>query len=296
MSLFLSLFRARHAGLLYLVVAAIGWGLNWPAMKVLLGEWPPFFARGTAGVTAALGLALIARMSGERLAVPRRAVAPLVAAAMTNVFAWMGFSTLSLLWLKVQEAALLVFTMPIWAMLLAWPFRGERPTARSLAALALGLAGLGVLFGGQEVGIGTDKLPGVLCALGAAILFALGTVSARAPLAIPPLAAVAWQVGIGCLPMVAAGLLFEKPDLDALSPTGWALMAYMTVVPMALSYLCWFAALRRLPPATASIGTLLTPVIGVVTAAITLGEPFGAKEILALCLTLGGVALALRKT
>jgi drug/metabolite transporter (DMT)-like permease len=72
-------------------------------------------------------------------------------------------------------------------------------------------------------------------------------------------------------------------------------MAYMTVVPMGLCYVCWFAALRRLPPSTASIGTLLVPIIGVTAAAYALGEPFGVKEIAALILTLSGVALALRK-
>ena len=73
-------------------------------------------------------------------------------------------------------------------------------------------------------------------------------------------------------------------------------MAYMTVVPMGVCYLSWFAALKRLPPATASVATLLTPLVGVVAAALALGEPLGAREALALALTLGGVALALGKT
>jgi drug/metabolite transporter (DMT)-like permease len=95
--------------------------------------------------------------------------------------------------------------------------------------------------------------------------------------------------------MILAGALFERPELGALSAAGWATLAYMTAVPMGLCYVCWFAALRRLPPSTASIGTLLVPLIGVTTAAFLLGEPFGLKEIVALILTLGGVALALRK-
>jgi drug/metabolite transporter (DMT)-like permease len=53
--------------------------------------------------------------------------------------------------------------------------------------------------------------------------------------------------------------------------------------------MCWFAALRRLPPVTASLATLLTPVLGVVVAAIALGEPFGSREVIALMLTFGGV-------
>ncbi len=291
--------RARRTGLLCLAVTALGWGLNWPVMKALLREWPPLSARGWAGLAAALGLAVLAALRGERLAVPRRAIGPLLLAAGSNVLAWMGLSTLALLWLGVAEGALLVYSMPIWAALLAWPVLGERPTARGVVALALGVAGIAVLLGAQGGGgpaLGPEKLPGVALALGAAILFALGAVaSRRSPLALPPLASVAWQVGLGCLPMAVAGLLFERPDARALSPDGWVAMAYMAAVPMGLCYLTWFAALRRVPPATASVATLLTPIIGVVAAALALGEPLGAREALALALTLGGVALALRK-
>jgi drug/metabolite transporter (DMT)-like permease len=95
--------------------------------------------------------------------------------------------------------------------------------------------------------------------------------------------------------MVVAGLLFERPDLGGLTATGWAAMAYMTAVSMGLCYLTWFAALRRLPPAMAAMATLLAPFVGIVGAGLALGEPLGTREGLALGLTLGGVALALRK-
>jgi drug/metabolite transporter (DMT)-like permease len=296
MASFATRLRSSHAGLLYLLIASIGWGLNWPALKVILSEWPPLSARGASGVTAALGLAVLAVARGEHLAVPRAALGRLVVAAATNVFVWMGFTTVAMLWLNVGEAALLVYTMPIWVTLLAWPMLGQRPTVRTVAALALGIAGIAVLLGGQIAAVGSQKLLGVVLALSAAFLFALGTVTSRSALPLPPLASVAWQVGIGCAPMLAAGLLFEWPDPNALSAAGWAAMAYMTIVPMGVCYVSWFAALRKLPPSTASIGTLLVPIIGVTTAAYALGEPFGVKEILALVLTLSGVALALRKT
>jgi drug/metabolite transporter (DMT)-like permease len=296
MATFAPCLQPRRAGLLCLVVAAVGWGLNWPALKLVLAEWPPLSARGASGVVAAAGLAVLAAARGERLVVPRGLSGRLVQAAATNVFVWMGFTTVAMQWLSVGEAALLVYTMPIWVTLLAWPILGERPTYTTVAALALGIAGIGVLLGGQVSAFSPERLTGVLLALSAAILFALGTVTSRSTLPLPPLASVAWQVGIGCAPMLAAGLLFERPALTALSAPGWAAMAYMTVVPMGLCYVCWFAALRRLPASTASIGTLLVPIVGVTTAAYALGEPFGVREILALVLTLGGVALALRKT
>ncbi|HEX6138726.1 MAG TPA: DMT family transporter [Casimicrobiaceae bacterium] len=284
----------RTVGLICLVVTSAGWGVNWPAMKLLLREWPPLFARGVAGVAAAAILALVAWRIGERLAVPRALVGRIAAAAFVNVFAWMGFTTLSLRWLTAGQGALLVYTMPIWAMLLAWPVLGRAPRGRDLAALALCIAGIAALVGGSGASLALERLPGMLFALAAAVLFALGTVVLK-PLALPPFAAVAWQLAIGCVPMVALGLLFEHPRLDALTPLGFGLMAYMTVVPMGVCYLTWFAALRRLPPDIASMATLLTPVIGVCAAALVLGEPFGARQMLALAATIGGLALVVRR-
>ena len=149
-----------------------------------------------------------------------------------------------------------------------------------------------MLFGVHGLALGMERLPGVLFALSAAILFALGTVLLK-PLPIPPLTALVWQLLIGCVPMIVLGLLFEKPKLDALTTVGWVAIAYMTIVPMGICYLTWFAALRRLPRATAAVATILTPVIGVIAAALMLGEPFGLKEILALGLTVCGIALVL---
>ena len=286
---------SRQIGLLLLVVTSVGWGLNWPTIKLVLREWPPLFARGTAGLAAAVGLALVARVQGQRLSVPGPVVGRLIVASALNVFAWMGLSTIAMVWLKVSEGALLVYTMPVWATLLAWPVRGERPTPRGLTALMLSGLGLIALLGGENLSLGSEKLPGVVLALSAAILFALGTVAMRAPLPLPPTTAVAWQVGLGCLPMLVLGLLLEEPDFGALTQTGWAAMIYMAIGPMGICYLSWFGALRRLPPSTASIATLLTPVVGVVGAAVALGEPIGVKEMLALGLTLSGVALAVRK-
>lgn len=287
--------NARSIGLLCLLVTSVGWGLNWPAMKFLLQEWPPLFARGSAGLCAALLVALAARKAGQSLAVPRAIWGKLALAAFLNIFAWMGFATLSIRWLNAGQGALLVYTMPVWATLLAWPVLGKRPAAASLAGLVLCLSGIALLFAGADSGIRPDQLPGVLFALGAALLFALGTIVLK-PLPIAPLASVAWQLALGCLPMVLFGLLVENPDPHALSSKGLAVMVYMTLVPMGLCYVTWFAALRRLPPALASIATLLTPVVGVLAAAISLGEALGMREVLAMSLTCAGVALALRSS
>ena len=62
--------RAAPIGLLFLVTASVGWGLNWPLMKFVFSEWPPLSARGWAGVIGAAALALYAVATGVSLKVP----------------------------------------------------------------------------------------------------------------------------------------------------------------------------------------------------------------------------------
>lgn len=283
----------QRSGQILLMITAMGWGLNWAVLKFVLQDWPPLFARGTAGLLGAIGLAALAWLRSERFAVPRDARLRLAASAGINVFAWMGFTALSLNWLKVSEGALIAYSMPIWAVLIAWPLLGERPNRQSLLALALGIAGIAVLMGGPDLAGG--KWPGILFALAAAMLFALGTVTARKPIPMPPTVLVAWQVALGCLPMVILGLLLEQPRVLALSAPGLAGLVYMAVGPMALCYLTWFGALRRLPASAAATGMLLVPIIGTLAAALLLGDSLGVRELVAMALTLSGVGLALRR-
>jgi drug/metabolite transporter (DMT)-like permease len=183
--------------------------------------------------------------------------------------------------------------MPVWATLIAWQVHGSRPTVRTAAGIALALAGIAVLLAGPGVAFGNAKLPGLALALSAAVLFASGVVAARPKVSLSPLASTAWQVGLGCLPMVALGIGFEGPDPSALSPIGWMSLIYMTVMPMGLCYLSWFVAVDELPPRMAATAMLLVPVVGVFAASPILGESLGAREVLALVLALGGIGLVI---
>ena len=282
-------------GLGLLVIASVGWGLNFPIMKHLLTEWPPLSSRGLCGVVGAVALALIAVARQQQLSVPRRLWLRLLLVSTLQIGGWTAFMGLALLWLSASEAAVLGISIPVWVAFVAWPVLGERLSLLRAISLLVALAGIVVLIGGNGLEANVEKLPGILCALAGAVCVALGTVLTKHfPMAMPPLSLAAWQVGLGCLPIAIVGLALEHPQLSALSSVGWASMVYMTLIQFCLCYVCWFAALERLPAATASIGTLLVPVVGVLAAAAMLHEPLGVGEIMALAVTLGGVAVALR--
>src|SRR6188472_377912 len=283
------------AGLMFLAITSVGWGFNWPVTKYLLSELPPLTMRGTTGVIGAGLLAALALLSGQSLHVPRPQWPRLVLAAMLNVALWMALMGLALLWLPASEAALIAYTMPVWASMLAWPVLGERPNLLRVISLVMAFAGLAAIMGGNGFAGSSAKMPGIVMALGGAVGFVVGTVLAKKlPLALPPLSAAAWQIGIGCLPVAVAGLLVEKSDVAALSNLGWMLLVYATVIQFCVAYVSWFAALSRLPASVAAIGTMAVPVIGVVTAAVALHEPLGPGQIAALFFTLAGVVLATR--
>lgn len=289
---------ARHiasGGLVLLAVTSLCWGLAWPISKFVISEWPPLPARGVPGLVGSVLLFAYAAARGDSLRVPRHLWGRLLVSTIFNVTLWMVVMGLALLWLPAGETAVIGYSMPVWTTLLAWPLLGERLTGRRGLALVMGFSGVVLLMGGGGFAASAAKLPGVLLALTGAVGFALGTIFLkRYPIALPGATSAAWQIGLGCIPVTAVGLAYKVPDVAATTPWGWAGLAYLTLIQFCLAYLCWFAALQRLPASVAAIGTMAVPVIGVVTAAIALHEPLGFTQIAALVLVLCGVALATR--
>src|SRR5215467_12488680 len=139
--------RVAPIGLLFLVTASVGWGLNWPVMKFVFSEWPPLSARGWAGVIGAAALALYAVATGVSLKVPADQWSRLIISAILNVALWVAVMSYALLWLPASEAVVIAYTMPVWTALLAWPLLGERLTLLRVTALVMAFAGLASLFG-----------------------------------------------------------------------------------------------------------------------------------------------------
>ena len=287
--------RLAPAGLMFLAVTSLGWGFNWPVTKYLVGELPPLTLRGGTGVIGAVLLALLAVARGQSLKVAPGLWPRLMLAALLNVTVWMALMGIALLFLPASEAALIAYTMPVWAAMLAWPVLGERPTVLRAIALLMAFAGLASILGGNGITASVAKLPGIAMALTGAVAFALGTVLAKKlPIALAPIPAAAWQIGLGCFPVAIVGLLVETTHLGVLDTFGWWLVAYMVLIQFCIAYVCWFAALARLPASVAAIGTMAVPVIGVLASAAALHEPLGPTQIMALLFTLAGVALATR--
>lgn len=279
-------------------LAAIGmiglfWGLNWPAMKLLLTEIPPFSIRATALSAAAVVLGLIARGAGLRLLPPVRELPWMALTGLLSVF---GFNILVIIGQTLTEAskaAIIAYTMPAMTAVLSALLLGERLSGRRLAALALGMGGILVLLSQDVAGL-VAAPAGALVMLGAALSWALGTVAMKAGrFTLAPMALTVWFLafsGLACWPLVAA---FEAPWWSHPSAS-WPVMlvwAWHALMPMVVCYALYISLVGRLPASLAAIATLLAPFVGVSSAIVLLGEPMSWQKGLALVLVLGSIAL-----
>lgn len=270
---------------------ALGWGMNWPAMKIALAEIPLWHFRVGTCLVAGSTLLAVARALGNTIAPPPEEWPSLALSALFNVTVWHVFSAYALLIIGSGHASVLAFTMPLWAVLLERLVFGVRISRRNAVALALGVAGVLVLLTRGYAQVSEAPL-GAALVLVAAIGWAVGTlIQKRRHTSLSSVAMAGWQILIGSLPMIAIMPLVEGVHWPQASTVAWIATAYTTFGALVFSYFAWFTVVRLMPVNVASISSLLVPVVGVCAGSILLDEPFGWREVLALLLI--GTALAL---
>ncbi len=283
-----------RAGFLLLAALTLFWGLNWPAMKLVLNEIPVWPFRTICVTAGGLGLLLITRMAGQSIRVPRAEIRPLLLCCLFNVVGWHLLTGYGLSLIEAGRAAIIAFTMPLWAALLSALWLREPLTWRILAGLALGMLGLAVLIGSELVILTTAPL-GSLFMLGAAVSWAVGTVATKAfSWSISTGTLVSWQLILGAVPIGIGTLLVgDLPAWSEVSATALLALLYVIALPMLFCQWAYFSVVRLFPATIAAIGTLAIPVVGVLSSALVLGEAITLQEVSALVLVCAALGLVL---
>lgn len=285
--------RLSSFGLLLLALLALGWGLNWPIMKIVLRDVPPLTFRGGCLLLGGLGVLLIGRLDGQSWAIPRGSLGKLAMLAATNIVGWNVLMVYGVGLMSSGRAALLGYTMPLWSVgFSVWLLR-ERLTPRRVLGLALGLAGVAALMGSDLGRLGAAPV-GVLCMLGAAMSWGLGVVLLkRYALKMPTTLLTGWSMLLGALPICVAALLLESGEWRAVGFWPAFGLAYNVVVAFMFCYWAWNRIVLMVPVAVSSLSSLVTPVIGVIGGMWLLGEQPGWNELLGAGLILGALATVL---
>jgi drug/metabolite transporter (DMT)-like permease len=280
--------------MLILLPLTLLWGANWPAMYIALEEIPIWTFRTLCLVLGGAGLLAIAAAGGASLRIPRRELLPLLICSFFNITSWHLLSAGGLRWMPAGRASIIGFTMPLWAVLIAWPVLDERPTFRNLMGLGLGLVGIAALIVPDWDAVVAAPY-GILMMAAAAICWAAGTVGLKSwHWSMPTVVVTGWQVLLGGIPVVIGMLIFEPGyDFANVDLPGWMGLAYTILIAMLFCHWAWFKVVATFPAQLASISTLAIPVVGVASSSLLIGEAVGLDLIMALVCVLLGLTLVL---
>lgn len=279
-------------GVLLVVLVSLFWGLGWTAMKVVLNEMGPWTFRSICLLGGGASLLLLARAGGAPLKVPAEDLKALAVTALINVTGWHILSAYGVSLLHSGRAAIIAYSMPLWAVILSRVLLGERITPRRWGALIVGFAGLALLIGPEVKALETAPA-GAAFMLAAAACWGAGTVLVKFfPWHMPGTLVMGWQLAIGGIPVIIGTLLIEPvPAIASFSGSALLALAFMLLGPIVLCQWAFFTVVQIFPANVAALSTLSIPVIGVFSGALLLNEPVTWNEATALFLVLVSLGL-----
>ena len=282
-------------GIIFLITLWFCWGFSYPATKIMLRELDIWTSRTLIMGTAGALLLTLGFLGKKELKVPKECYRDLIIAALLNMTVFQICMTLGVHYFSAGRTVVVVYTMPLWAILFAWFILKEPIPLSRLIALVLGLAGLAVLMS-QDFSHLKDPGLGAACTVIGAISFGLGTVwMKRRTWVTDPTVVAGWQLLIGTVPLVPLWLILgTDTDWANLSLVTLGNFIFLILIANVLAYFLWFRILQIFPASVSGLGTLAVPIVGVIASSILLTETFGVNILLALVLIISALAMNLK--
>lgn len=264
-------------------------------IKLGLRDLPPFLFAGTRMLIAAAILLPFAARSGLRSYSPRDwgqvAIIGLLQIGVPYALLFAGQQ-----WVPSALAAVLFATFPVWLVLIArLMLPGQPLTPRKIAAALLGIAGVFLLQFPALRGQSLSPLAAVggALVLSASVLIAFANVLVRKQLGgHRPIVITFVQVLAGALLLVALSGALERGKPASFTPVAVCAVVYLAVLGTAVTYLCLFWLIPRVPISAIGAIPLLDTTVAVTLGALVLGEKLGWPLLAGGALVLSGAALA----
>jgi drug/metabolite transporter (DMT)-like permease len=299
---------SRGALLVAFATLYVVWGSTYLAIRIAVESWPPLSLAAVRFALAGGGLYLVLRARGAPAPGGR---AWLAAALAGGLMLGGGNGTVCWAeqWVPSGETALILSSGPLWTVLLPWLARRSRaPRPLVAGGVLVGLVGVAILIGGRGgtgsagAGPGTAEAAvlsshlfwGRLSLLAASLSWVVGSLlSRRLPLPASPAVATAMEMVVACpiLALVAAVHGdWGRFHLAAITPRGWAALAYLVVFGSLAGFGSYIYLLVKVGPTRASTNAFVNPLIAVALGAGLAGEPLGARTFASAALIVAAVA------
>jgi drug/metabolite transporter (DMT)-like permease len=283
---------SARAAILFL---CISWGFSWPAVTIGLRDLPPFGFAAARFFLAAVVLGLIVLV----LRLPRLRRPGALRVHILLGFLMVGLPYAFQFWAQqyigAGLGAVLNAPMPLFVAAIAYfVLPGERATLATLAGIAVGLAGVAVIFGG-ELGAGHKSAPlGMLAIMAATVCWAVASVLARAKTREDhPVSAVAVQMVVGgVFVLVLAGIL-ERGAGFRMTASSVSMILFLGIAGSALNFVVYYWAIKRITAIEMSMITFGIPVFALFFSRLLTGERLSPGFLAGSLAVLAGAGLVL---
>tara|TARA_B100000519_G_scaffold161223_2_gene143311 strand:+ start:18793 stop:19716 length:924 start_codon:yes stop_codon:yes gene_type:complete len=264
-------------------VAPVSWGATYWVTREYLPAESPLWGAAVRALPAGLLLLAVARR--------RPTGAWWWRAAVLGALNFGGFFVLVYVAAQLLPTSLAASVMalaPVTLAGLGWMLLGQRPTGAAVLGASLGIIGVVLV-----VGLSTTKVDprGVAVSLSALLMSSLGAIlTTRWRDDTPVVTSTAWQLTAGGAMLILAAVCVEGAP-PAVAAPGVVAYTFVAVVATAAAFLCWFAGLRHLAPATVGTVGLLNPVTGIALGTLIAGETLTNAQAIGVALVLIGIAV-----
>ena len=279
-----------------MLMLCLSWGFNQVATKLAIHDIPPLMQATIRSVVAALLIAGWCRLRGiaifERDGTLGAGLISGVLFAGEFIMVYQGLA-----YTTATRGTLFLYLAPFFVVLGA---RIVLPVDRfSLAqwlGLALSFAGMGLAFGLPTPAVDPRQMLGDLMMVAAALFWAATTLLAKAS-ALNRVSAekmMLYQLVVSAPIMAAAAWLFGEHIMQAPSALALGALAYQTIWVVSITFVIWYALVKRYSANRLSAFTFLAPLFGVAAGHLVLGEPLTLAFAAAVALVAGGLVLVNR--
>ena len=274
--------QIRRAWIAWFAICVI-WGTTYLAIKVALGTIPPLLMGGFRYLIAAVIMIVLLKVQRRRL--PALSVWP-VQALIGSAMLGLGNGGVVIAEQHITSGltAVLVGTSPFWMVGIDAMFSdGKRLRLQQLAGMLVGFLGIVLLVRPDLQGdLGSGTLIGVIAVQIACLGWSVASsYSKRHAQSSDVIGNATLQMLFGGVLMTIVGLFRgEWPQLS-FNPSTLGALAYLAVLGSVVAFVAYSYALKHLPISVVSLYTYVNPVIAVALGALLLGEPFGARQMMA---------------
>lgn len=285
--------RITGLDLFLILLVTCSWGLNYPIMKFVVSAYPPSSFRAWTFLLGTAVLALYAWHRRESLRVPRHERWTTLRLSIPNMVLWHVGLVYGISLLNSGRAAIIGYTMPVWALLASVLLYRAPLTWRATLGVLCSLSAT-VLLGLDEMSHFAGQPLGLVFTFGAAISWGIGNAMMKhTRLSISSISLTFWSLVAGSVCFTILSVVFERELWRWPDAVQWLAIVYGGVMTFAVSYVAWFRVARKLTPVTSGLSIMLVPVVGLFGGNLFLGETIALTDVLALGFILTAMAIVL---